>query len=50
LIDIHGKAIGSEELAASIGPRMTHCIERFGPSRFMFESTFPDDKSPSLIV
>ena len=36
--------IGSEELAASMAPLMTYCIEQFGPSRCMFESNFPVDK------
>jgi L-fuconolactonase len=36
--------IGSEELAASIAPWMTYCIEQFGPNRCMFESNFPVDK------
>src|SRR5919106_5006311 len=36
--------IGSEELAASMAPFMTYCIEQFGPSRCMFESNFPVDK------
>ncbi len=36
--------IGSEELAAAIDPVMRYCIERFGPSRCMFESNFPVDK------
>jgi len=36
--------IGSEELAAAIGPFMTYCIEQFGPNRCMFESNFPVDK------
>ncbi|HKZ08099.1 MAG TPA: amidohydrolase family protein [Methylomirabilota bacterium] len=36
--------IGSEELAASIAPFMTYCIDQFGPSRCMFESNFPVDK------
>ncbi len=36
--------IGSEELAASMSPLITYCIERFGPSRCMFESNFPVDK------
>jgi L-fuconolactonase len=36
--------IGSEELAASMSPLMTNCIEQFGPSRSMFESNFPVDK------
>jgi predicted TIM-barrel fold metal-dependent hydrolase len=35
---------GSEELAASMAPLMTYCIERFGPQRAMFESNFPVDK------
>jgi L-fuconolactonase len=37
-------AIGSEELAASMAPCMSYCIEQFGPSRSMFESNFPVDK------
>jgi L-fuconolactonase len=36
--------IGSEELAQSMAPFMTYCIEQFGPSRCMFESNFPPDK------
>jgi L-fuconolactonase len=36
--------IGSEELAASMAPLMTYCIEQFGPNRSMFESNFPVDK------
>jgi predicted TIM-barrel fold metal-dependent hydrolase len=36
--------IGSEELAASMAPFMTYCIEQFGPSRCMFESNFPVEK------
>jgi L-fuconolactonase len=36
--------IGSEELAASMAPLMTYCIEQFGPNRCMFESNFPVDK------
>jgi L-fuconolactonase len=36
--------IGSEELAASMAPFMTYCIEQFGPNRCMFESNFPVDK------
>ena len=39
-----GKPIGSEELAASMAPFMTYCIEQFGPARCMFESNFPVDK------
>jgi L-fuconolactonase len=38
------KPIGSEELAASMAPFMTDCIERFSPDRCMFESNFPVDK------
>jgi predicted TIM-barrel fold metal-dependent hydrolase len=38
------KPIGSEELAASMAPFMTYCIEQFGPGRCMFESNFPPDK------
>jgi len=36
--------IGSAELAASMAPLMTYCIEQFGPKRCMFESNFPVDK------
>jgi L-fuconolactonase len=36
--------IGSEELAASVSPLMTYCIEQFSPGRCMFESNFPVDK------
>jgi L-fuconolactonase len=38
------KPIGSEELAASMPPLMTYCIEQFSPARCMFESNFPVDK------
>ncbi len=36
--------IGSEELAESMSPLMSYCIEQFGPDRCMFESNFPVDK------
>ena len=36
--------IGSEELAESLSPLMTYCIDQFGPDRCMFESNFPPDK------
>ena len=36
--------IGSEELAESLAPLMTYCIDQFGPDRSMFESNFPPDK------
>jgi len=36
--------IGSEELAESMSPWMSYCIEQFGPERCMFESNFPPDK------
>ncbi len=36
--------IGSEELAESMAPLMTYCIDQFGPDRCMFESNFPVDK------
>jgi L-fuconolactonase len=39
-----GTPIGSEELATSMAPWMTYCIEQFGPARCMFESNFPVDK------
>jgi predicted TIM-barrel fold metal-dependent hydrolase len=44
--DWHARStpIGSEELAASMAPFMTYCIEQFTPSRCMFESNFPVDK------
>ena len=38
------KPVGSEELAESLSPLMSHCIEQFGPNRCMFESNFPVDK------
>src|SRR5439155_51243 len=38
------KPIGSEELAASMAPLMSYCIEQLGPERCMFESNFPVDK------
>jgi predicted TIM-barrel fold metal-dependent hydrolase len=38
------KPIGSEELATSVAPLMSYCIEQFGPERCMFESNFPVDK------
>ncbi len=36
--------IGSEELASSMAPLLTYCIDQFGPERCMFESNFPVDK------
>jgi L-fuconolactonase len=44
--DWHARStpIGSEELAASMAPLMTYCIEQFGPNRCLFESNFPVDK------
>ena len=36
---------GSEEVAESMGPFMTYCIEQFGPERCMFESNFPPEKA-----
>ncbi len=36
--------IGSAELAESMAPFMTYCIEQFGPNRCLFESNFPVDK------
>ena len=33
-----------EELAESMAPFMSYCIEQFGPNRCMFESNFPVDK------
>jgi predicted TIM-barrel fold metal-dependent hydrolase len=44
--DWHARSnpIGSEELAESMAPFMTYCIEQFGPDRCMFESNFPVDK------
>ena len=38
------KPIGSEELAASMTPFLSYCIEKFTPGRSMFESNFPVDK------
>jgi L-fuconolactonase len=36
--------IGSEELASSMAPLLSYCIDQFGPERCMFESNFPVDK------
>jgi L-fuconolactonase len=38
------RPIDSEELATSMAPIMSYCIEQFGPNRCMFESNFPVDK------
>jgi L-fuconolactonase len=38
------KPISSEELASSMAPLMSYCIEQLGPDRCMFESNFPVDK------
>ena len=35
----------SREVAETIGPWLTWCIEQFGPQRCMFESNFPVDKA-----
>ena len=45
--DWHARAVpaSSEELAESMAPLMTYCIEQFGPDRSMFESNFPVDKA-----
>jgi hypothetical protein len=45
VLGIYGKPIGSEELAAAIGPHDVR-IEQFGPSRCMFEATSRSIKSP----
>jgi predicted TIM-barrel fold metal-dependent hydrolase len=47
--DWHARSapIGSEELAASMAPFMTYCIEQFGPARCMFESNFPEPAARS---
>ena len=36
--------VGSEELAESMAPLLTYCIDQFGPERCLFESNFPPDK------
>jgi predicted TIM-barrel fold metal-dependent hydrolase len=41
---LRNKPIGSEELAASMAPLLSYCIDQFGPERCMFESNFPVDK------
>ena len=41
---LRDKPIGSQELAESMAPLMTYCIDLFGPERCMFESNFPPDK------
>jgi L-fuconolactonase len=38
------RPVDSEELATSMAPIMTYCIEQFSPDRCMFESNFPVDK------
>ena len=38
------KPVGSTEMAESIAPYINYSIEKFGPSRCMFESNFPVDK------
>ena len=45
--DWHQRAIppASAEVAQTIEPWLTYCIEQFGPSRCMFESNFPVDKA-----
>ncbi|MFH1381924.1 MAG: amidohydrolase family protein [Chloroflexota bacterium] len=35
---------GSAELAQAMSPYFLYCIEKFGPSRCMFESNFPVDR------
>ena len=35
----------SQDVADTIGPWLTYCIEQFGPQRCMFESNFPVDKT-----
>ncbi|MDA0302041.1 MAG: amidohydrolase family protein, partial [Chloroflexi bacterium] len=36
--------VGSEELAETVAPWLSYCIEQFGPERCMFESNFPVDR------
>ena len=36
--------VGSEELAHDMEPFISYCIDKFGPTRCMFESNFPVDK------
>ena len=45
--DWHQRAIppASAEVAQTIEPWLTYCIEQFGPNRCMFESNFPVDKA-----
>ena len=45
--DWHQRAIppASREVAETIEPWLTYCIEQFGPNRCMFESNFPVDKA-----
>ncbi len=45
--DWHQRAIppASAEVAQTIEPWLTYCVEQFGPSRCMFESNFPVDKA-----
>lgn len=41
---LRDRPIGSEELAASMAPYLSYCIDQFTPARCMFESNFPVDK------
>ena len=45
--DWHQRAIppASAEVAQTIEPWLSYCVEQFGPSRCMFESNFPVDKA-----
>jgi predicted TIM-barrel fold metal-dependent hydrolase len=43
--DRRGQLPTSEEVVAAWGPEVRHAIECFGPSRCLFESNFPVDKS-----
>ena len=43
----HGRDLppSSRDVADTIGPWLTYCIEQFGPQRCMFESNFPVDRT-----
>jgi predicted TIM-barrel fold metal-dependent hydrolase len=38
------RPVGSEELAATLAPLLSYCIEKFSAERCMFASNFPPDK------
>jgi len=41
----HATPPTSRDVAETVGPWLSYCIEQFGPERCMFESNFPVDKT-----